>query len=86
MPEDLASENEDNFIMGWILLVHLIWVNSDVVSRGGWAGDRFELTGKDLEEDGRKWTDVSEESLGANLFNTRTGLSVLYYTGYFHIQ
>lgn len=26
MPEDLASENEDDFIMGWILLVHLIWV------------------------------------------------------------
>lgn len=70
MPEDLASENEDDFIMGWILLVHLIWVNSDMVSRGGWAGDRFELTGKDLEEDGRKWTDVSEKGLGANLFNT----------------
>lgn len=38
MPEDLASENEDDFIMGRILLVRLIWVKSDVVIRGGWAG------------------------------------------------
>lgn len=69
IPEDIASEHDDEFIMGWILLVHITWTNSDEINRGDWAGDRFELTEKDMlerrledSEDGRKWTDVSEEA------------------------
>lgn len=69
IPEDMARPLGEEFIMGWILLVHIIWTNSDEVDRGKWAGDKFELTGKDMlerrledSEDGCKWTDVSEES------------------------
>lgn len=62
-------------ILGWILLLHIIWTNSRLVHgddfgdvfHGKWAGDRFEVTEMDvletrLKETGCEWTDVSEEA------------------------
>lgn len=82
IPNDLpkaAERFDSDAVMGNILLLQIYWSsdpsiglsygrNSDDVkiTRGKWAGDRFELTGKDvlesrLKEEDSKWKDVSEE-------------------------
>lgn len=68
------------FNMGWILLLHIIWTKSNLVNRGKWVGGRFELTGKDvlqtrLEEDGRKWKDVSRKAV--QLFTDSYVISII---------
>jgi len=62
-----SSEDREN-ILGWILLLHVTWTDSEWVARGKWAGDRIERTGQDvletrLKDDGCKWTDVSEDAV-----------------------
>lgn len=85
---DTGDEKEDmDNKMGWILLVHIIWTNYSLFNHkpdafggvfyGKWAGDRFEVTAKDvletrLKETGCGWTDYSEEAvqLFIDVFNS----------------
>jgi len=75
LPEELwnAFDTDDSYadrenILGWILLLHLTWTDSQWVPRGNWAGDRIERTKSDvletrLKEDGCTWTDVSKDGV-----------------------
>jgi len=70
-----SSADKEN-MLGWTLLFYVTWTNSSI-ERGKWAGDRIERTDKNvlearLEEDGCKWTDVSEEAVQVfiDTFNT----------------
>lgn len=84
---DTGGDEERYNKMGWILLVHIIWTNYSLFNHkpdafggvfyGKWAGDRFEVTAKDvletrLKETGCGWTDYSEEAvqLFIDVFNS----------------
>lgn len=88
-----AERFDSDDVMGTTLLLQICWSSDDSLSlaygrksddvklsRGKWAGDRFELTGDDvlqsrLREEGSKWEDVSEEviKLFVDVFKAERG-------------